>query len=154
MEYSDLFGNFYYATNDSEGLKDFLGISRVSSPTNLTKWDPRNSFLPMVTTGQRSVFATSEDTLAGLFSPNFDPRQVVYLPFEAQSPVTAGAETKSRIVSSQFSPLKLQVEVEAEAPALVVVAQAFYPAWHVNGKPSPLWRANYAFQALAVPAGK
>jgi uncharacterized membrane protein YfhO len=36
------------------------------------------------------------------------------------------------------------------------VAQAWYPAWHayVDGQPTRLWRANYAFQALEVPAGR
>jgi hypothetical protein len=155
-EYSDLFGNFYYSTNDSQALKDFLGISHINSATNVAEWEPRNSFLPMVTTGQRPVFATSEDTLEGLFGRGFDPRQVAYLPFEAQSPLTASAQSKSRIVSSHFSAHKLQIEVEADAPALVVVAQAFYHSWHayMDGKPCQLWRANYAFQALAVPAGK
>ena len=35
------------------------------------------------------------------------------------------------------------------------MAQAYYHPWHayVDGKPTRLWRANYAFQALEVPAG-
>jgi uncharacterized membrane protein YfhO len=38
---------------------------------------------------------------------------------------------------------------------MVVVAQAFYHPWRafVDGKTVPLWRANYAFQSLEVPAG-
>ena len=47
-------------------------------------------------------------------------------------------------------------EVETDAPTLVTVAQSFYHPWRafVDGQPVKLWRANYAFQALAVPAGK
>ena len=43
-----------------------------------------------------------------------------------------------------------------DAPAMVVIAQTYYYPWHayVDGKPVPLWRANYAFQALAVPSGR
>ena len=39
---------------------------------------------------------------------------------------------------------------------MLVVAQAFYHPWHayVDGNATPLWRANYAFQALEVPPGK
>ena len=45
--------------------------------------------------------------------------------------------------------------METPAPAMVVVAQSFYYPWRatVNGKAANLWRANYAFQALEVPAG-
>src|SRR5581483_9565065 len=44
----------------------------------------------------------------------------------------------------------------ASASALIVVAQSFYHRWRafVDGQPSTLWRANYAFQAVEVPAGK
>jgi uncharacterized membrane protein YfhO len=39
---------------------------------------------------------------------------------------------------------------------MVVVAQAFYHPWraYVDGARVPLWRANYAFQALEVPVGQ
>jgi uncharacterized membrane protein YfhO len=48
------------------------------------------------------------------------------------------------------------MDVEAEAPAIVVVAQAYYHDWrvYVDGAAAPLWLANYAFQALEVPAGR
>ena len=47
------------------------------------------------------------------------------------------------------------MEVIAEAPAMVVVAQAYYHPWqaYVDGKRTRLWRANYAYQAVEVPAG-
>jgi uncharacterized membrane protein YfhO len=39
---------------------------------------------------------------------------------------------------------------------LVVIAQAFYHNWRasVADRPTPLLRANHAFQALQVPAGR
>jgi uncharacterized membrane protein YfhO len=38
---------------------------------------------------------------------------------------------------------------------MIVLGQAFYHNWEarVDGTATPLWRANYAFQALEVPAG-
>jgi uncharacterized membrane protein YfhO len=45
---------------------------------------------------------------------------------------------------------------EADQPMLLVLAQANYPGWRatVDKNPVPLWKANYAFQALEVPAGR
>ena len=39
---------------------------------------------------------------------------------------------------------------------MVVIAQSFYHPWKavVDGKPTPIWKANYAFQALEVPPGQ
>jgi uncharacterized membrane protein YfhO len=39
---------------------------------------------------------------------------------------------------------------------MVVIAQTYYPAWkaYVDGQATKLWRANYAFQAVQVPAGR
>jgi uncharacterized membrane protein YfhO len=80
----------------------------------------------------------------------------VYLPLEARVHVRVSDQAKARIVSSQFSPHHLEIEVEAEAQTMVVVAQAYYHPWHayVDGEPTRLWRANYAYQALEVPPGK
>ena len=39
---------------------------------------------------------------------------------------------------------------------MVVISQTHYPEWkaYVDGGPTTIWRANYAFQALEVPAGQ
>jgi uncharacterized membrane protein YfhO len=38
----------------------------------------------------------------------------------------------------------------------VTIAQAYYHPWrgYVDGRPAQLWKANYAFQALEIPAGQ
>ena len=56
----------------------------------------------------------------------------------------------------QFSPHKVRMEVEAPEAALVVIAQSFYHNWRarVDDQPVRLLRANHAFQALQVPAGR
>ena len=39
---------------------------------------------------------------------------------------------------------------------MVVVAQAYYHPWRatMDGRSAHLWRANHAFQAMEVPAGR
>jgi hypothetical protein len=155
-EFLDVFKHVYFTTNQAERLKDFLGVSLISNPTNAVDWVRRDSFLPMITAGQQPVFADSAETLNSVLSDRFDPLRVVYLPVEARGRLQATNAANARIVSSRFSPQRLGIEMEAGAPAMVVVAQAYYHPWHayVDGRPTPLWRANYAFQALEVPAGK
>ena len=60
------------------------------------------------------------------------------------------------ILSQRFGREKVEAEVEAREPCLVVIAQSYYPCWHayVDGQSVPLLRANVAFQALQVPAGR
>jgi len=155
-EFLELFKWVYFATNEAPKLKDFLGVSHISNPTNAVDWVARDSFLPLLTAGQRPVFADGPRTLQVLLANNFDPLGVVCLPVEAQSQIHAPGPAKVRIGPVQFSARRLRVEVEADSPAMVVAAQTFYHCWHpyVDGKAVSLWRANYAFQALEVPAGK
>ena len=145
----------YVATNDVSHLKDFLGISHENQSTNLMDWNERKSYAPLVTGGQRPVFLDDDDTLDFLFAPNFDGRQVVALPAEAKSAVHATNRADLKIISEAVSAERLDLQVAASAPAMVVVAQAWFHPWHayVDGQRTSLWRANYAFQALEVPAG-
>jgi hypothetical protein len=151
-----VFRTMYLTTNECSRLKDFLGISHTSNPTNTVDWVSRDSFLPMITTGQKPVFVSDAETMNTLISDHFEPLRTVYLPLEARVHVRVSDQAMARIVSSQFSPHHLEIEVEAEAQTMVVVAQAYYHPWHayVDGEPTRLWRANYAYQALEVPPGK
>jgi uncharacterized membrane protein YfhO len=83
-------------------------------------------------------------------------RRVVFLPLEARSSISAAQQTTARVLDAKFTDQRISIQTEAPAPSLVVISQAYYPAWKasVDGRPARIWRANYAFQALEVPAGR
>ncbi|HXC99781.1 MAG TPA: YfhO family protein, partial [Verrucomicrobiae bacterium] len=151
-----VWGKALLGTNQATGLKDFFGVSMTSDPANPVGWKPRDSFLPMVTTGQKPVFADDPETYSALFDAGFDPSRVVYLPETARAEVHATNTAHARIASTVVSNQRVSFEADADAAAMVVVAQSYYHPWraYVDGHPTSLWRANYAFQALEIPAGK
>jgi len=135
-------------------IADFLGVSQISSPTTLFEWVERRTFMPLATAGQAPIFAEPNATLNGM--AQFDPRQSVYLPAEARNYVTVSNRSQVQIHAQRFGAHQGLWDVEAEAPALVVFAQTFYHSWKasVDGVPTRLWRANHAFQAVEIPAGR
>lgn len=60
------------------------------------------------------------------------------------------------LVVHEESPTRTVMELDRLWPSYVVISQAWYPGWkaRVNGEEVPVWRANYAFDAIAVPAGR
>ena len=155
-EFLEVFKQVYFTTNEATKLKDFLGISHVSNPTNVVDWVSRDSFLPLITAGQQPAYAASADTLTALMSDGFEPRRTVFLPPAAQGEIRATRQSNATVTQSQFAPHHLDMAVETGAPTMVVVAQTYYHPWqaYVDGRPTPLYRANYAFQALEVPSGR
>ena len=155
-EYLDLFARAYFTSNNTSRLQDFLGISLTTNPTNVVDWVQRDSFLPLITAGQRPVFASPDETLGAILSDQFEPGREVYLPAEARHSIRATGTATARILSSHFSAHRVEIEVDASAQAMLVIAQTFYHPWHayVDGTPTALYRANYAFQALEVPPGQ
>jgi hypothetical protein len=148
--------NLYLVTNRFEGLKDFLGVSLISNPTNSIEWTRRQTSLPIITAGQAARFGTDYDNLLAVFDADFNPRANVFLPSEAQSLISATNPCEAKILSRQFTAHRLSAEVETPSPTMLVVAQSYYHNWHsyIDGVRAPLWRANFAFQALEVPSGK
>ncbi|EEF58496.1 hypothetical protein [Pedosphaera parvula] len=142
-----------------EGLKDYLGIGYINSnATNSEKfaeWLPRKSALPLITAGQQPIFADGTNILRSMFQPEFNPRAVVFLPTIAKSQISATNASTVKLTTHQLSATRLQFEVDAKTPALVSVAQSFYHPWHayVDDQPVTLWKGNFAFQVLEVPAG-
>ena len=143
------------AGNAPAQLPEFLGVSQLASPTRLFVWDAQTNFMPFATIGQQPIFAEDSAALAALASAGFAPRQSVYLPAAARVRVQAGACADARILSSRQTPSECVFDTVSAAPAMLVVAQSYYHCWQaeVDGKRAPLWRANYAFQAVEVPPG-
>lgn len=155
-EYLNIFKHVYFTTNNSSALLDFLAVSEAGDPTNVVGWQPRPTSHPMITAGQQPVFIPPGETLDALFSNSFAPGAQVYLPIDAQQQVRATRSPDAQVLSPHFHADRVDFGVDSRAPAMVVVAQTFYPAWkaYVDGQRVRLWRANYAFQALECPAGR
>lgn len=137
-------------------LNDFMGVSQITAPDQIYHWRARSNFLPLITAGQQPVFLPDATTLRVLTTPDFDPAKIVVLPPEAKAFVTVTNQTAARVLDSHFGTQTVDADVEAAEPSLVVVAQTYYHDWRafVDGQPVPLLRANEAFQAVQIPAGK
>lgn len=156
-ECGELNSALYLSTNACpEPLADFLAVSQMTAPGEYVKWRPRASALPLVTAGQRPVFLDDTNALYALLGAAFDPRRLVLLPPETRGLVSVTNQTQARVTLKHFEAQRVEVEVDATAPSLVVMAQTFYHCWRarIDGQPTRLLRANYAFQAVEVPQGK
>ncbi len=156
-ENDEVLSLFYTTTNASyPSLENFMGVSQLTAPDSVYHWLPRPNFLPLVTAGQKPVFLDDAKALQALTQNNFEGDKIVFLPPEIKSFVTVSNQTSAKILESKFGNQTVDVVVEAQAPSLVVVAQTYYHNWRaeVDGAPTPLLRANVAFQAVQIPAGK
>ena len=111
----------YSSTNASfPRLADFMGVSQITSPREVTEWLPRDSFLPLATAGQKGIFLDDTNAVRALIAPDFDSRTVVFLPLELKASVSVTNQTSARVVSQRFTPERVDLEVEAASPSLVV----------------------------------
>jgi hypothetical protein len=155
-ESGDLLSTLYGSTNLSlSHLADFMAVSQISAPGEFYQWEARTNFLPLVTAGQRPFYFDDPGMLNAAFSTNFDGSRVVCLLKEAQPLVSVSNATSAQILRSRFQNERVELQVEAATPSLLVISQTYYHPWraYVDDHATPLLRANYAFQALQVGAG-
>lgn len=156
-EQSAIYYRLYYDVTNAfpRPLADFLGASQISTSEQLFGWVTRTNFMPLITAGQRPVYATPTNTFLAVTSLEFTPRTEVYLPPEAAWVIHATNGSAAQVTLRDFSARQLSFEANALQPSLAVIAQTYYHPWHayVDGQPVRLWRANHAFQALEIPAG-
>ena len=157
-EFDNVLTMIYSATNtDFTALKNFLGVAQTTAPENLLAWQARPNFLPLVTAGQKPVFVDYMSSGGGeLAHPDFDSSKMVFLSVDDKTSIRVTNQTSARVLTTKFTTQTVDAEVDAAEPSLVVVAQTYYHNWRVtvDGQPAPLLQANYAFQAVQVPAGQ
>ncbi len=154
---SDVVRRFFYQSKAVKPpmLQDFIGISHITAPGKNFDWLYRTNFLPMITGGQAPIFLSETAALNLITSTNFHPREEVALPSEVRSEVTVKGPSSVTITPGVVGAHRIEFDVKAAEPALVVIAQSFFHPWRatVGERPARIWKANYAFQALEVPAG-
>lgn len=122
---------------------------------------PNLTVLPRAWVAPRWSFAPESQMAAQMQSPAFDHRNQVVLLDEDRSKVPAVASpdtalkaTEAKIV--EYLPGKVVLQATATAPSILFLADAWYSAWHatVDGKDTPVLRADLAFRGVQIPAGQ
>ncbi len=69
-----------------------------------------------------------------------------------EAPAAAAPET---VRIERYEPARIDITVQAAAPALLVLSDLFYPGWEamVDGRPAEILRANYVMRAVAITEG-
>jgi len=115
-----------------------------------------------VVAGERSL-AGSADDWASILAPGFDPRREVWLADGGRAAVGELTRTAPpgapRLRTAKVSERRadvVEVETESDAPGVLVLVEAYDPGWRalVDGRPSPVRRANVLFRGVALPAGR
>jgi hypothetical protein len=86
-----------------------------------------------------------------------DPTTVALLEAPAEGPLPAAGDTShDEAVIDAFHRNSIELHVRSSVPALLVVAEAWYPGWRatVNDVPTEVLPANVWMRAVRVPAGE
>jgi hypothetical protein len=89
----------------------------------------------------------------------FDPRELALLDAEqaatnaASLPAAVDAAASVKVVGREAS--RVELETNSAEACFVMLGEVHYPGWEVkvDGRPAPLYRADYALRGVAVPAG-
>jgi len=153
----------------SSGRYNFLGIkyiiaSKAGAPADgnivpVFEGDPQiniylnqDALAPVQFVGQTTVVPSHGAAWEAIHAEGFDPSQTVVL--EGGQPLDTTPDYSLSLL--QYSLHAVTVAVETDQPGYLVLPDAYYPGWQatVGGQSTPVWRANYAFRAVYVPAGQ
>ena len=104
------------------------------------------------------VVADEEQAIAALREGTVDLRRTVLLERQPPPGLDGGETAADEVVRLAYEPEDghIAVKVRCKSPRMLVIAENFHSNWSafVNGQPVELFRANYVWQAVYVPAGE
>jgi hypothetical protein len=147
------------ALTDSS-LKPLLGPVRNSSGSTvyLYRLPGENPYAWVATAATKAPDTAAR---AAILDPRFDPLRVAVLDSSVplQTPPLAGLPQPLGITAttSSIAPGQASIGLSAPAPAgaMLVVSENFFPGWQasVDGRPTPVYRANYNLLGVPLPSG-
>ena len=98
--------------------------------------------------------ASHEKALELLLDSQFPYKDTVILEGSGLPDTKSGATGKTQVLKYENNTVRCAVE--SGGGGYLVLLDSYYPGWRatLDGEPIPILRANYAFRAVRLPAGK
>jgi len=104
---------------------------------------------------QAAVVASQEEAWTRIHEAGFDPATSVVLEGGSAIAGLEGDQAGGSVSVQRYEPDRIELAVDSPADSYLVLSDPFYPGWRaeLDAGPADILRANYAFRAVAVPAG-
>jgi hypothetical protein len=120
-----------------------------------------NGAEPYVYLVRQAVAVPDSQALPILLTPQFDPRRRLLLPPGEGAPEGPPAPapepltTPVRVREAGAGAYRFQLAQPSAEPCYLFLSENYYPAWHaaVDGRETPVLRAQYSLIAVRLPAG-
>jgi hypothetical protein len=131
----------------------FARLGRVGQQT-LFRYEPGRGRAWVV--GEAEVVADHQAALDAVMRDDFEPYRSVVLEGSTPACSASGVERDDQVEWLADTPTRARLRVRASAPGYLVLSQAHYPGWiaRVGGARAEVFKADYAFCAVAIPAGE
>jgi len=141
--------------NIPDGFADFSGIRWRPAPGKQYVWEPRRTAMQLISAGQNILWLNEIQTFEKIFSKEFNPQTTVFLQDDSPNPLRNEANPNVSVLLTEITANRLKATISCDTTTSVVFSMAYYPCWEalVDGKNSKIYKANYGFQAIIVPAG-
>jgi len=155
----------------SSGLYDFVNakyvIAHKDVPLDWDKFVPvfdrdpqvnvylNTQALPRAILVHQAVAASDQESaFIQIQDPGFDPATNVVVEGGNSLDGPAGGEADSLDITA-YGPNAIHLTAQTLAEAYLVLSEVYYPGWraYVDGRPTPILRANYAFRAVYLEPG-
>ncbi|MFL5806070.1 MAG: YfhO family protein [Roseiflexaceae bacterium] len=132
--------------------------ARVYNDNNVTIYQNPQPSARAYFVDQVAVQPDWQAILARLKQPDFQPTRAAMV----ESDLTPEAarhldgDTSAWVEVERVSPNELRIHTRTTAERFLVLSEMWFPGWHaeIKGDELPIYRANYLFRGLAVPAGE
>jgi Bacterial membrane protein YfhO len=85
----------------------------------------------------------------------FDGRRLALVE-SAEAPAVSAGSNDDRVTVTARSANQISLECRTASPRFLVLSEMYLPGWNaaVDGAATPIYRTNYLFRGIVVPAGR
>jgi hypothetical protein len=163
----DLMGAYYVSTGSlgyqllTDSLDELpeMELAYGDFKECLAVYERKSALPPAILVRNLCVIPDADERLNYLVSGKFDPGReaVVEDEIEGSQDLNTGESLlpASKVLYERPSPERIEIRVDCEAPAFLVVSESHYPGWHaeVDGRDARLHRANHALMGVFLQEG-
>jgi hypothetical protein len=106
-------------------------------------------------TDKIKYYGTDKEFENIFFDPNFNPRESILLEKRVEPFINVLPSTKKNVDLISYEPNTIVFRTNTDTPQILYISDTYDDGWtaSVNGKHTPVYKANYAFRGVVVPPG-